>query len=292
MKAKFKISLYILYFFALVFIGDRLISIIIDANIIDRSKFRYSRLYNQKVNCDILLIGNSRGLPFYQPFIEKLTRKSTFNISYNGMPTNLALILFEDYLARNKKPGLVIIEATMRGRRKELVTNFGFYSKFSPELKELIYKESDWMGYFNDIVHLTRYNGEVFQRCIYYRSKSDTDWLNDRVISKRALEEIEQPEMAKFDKNAAEDYKKIIEICKKNNIAFKFVINPYLPSYFDKIKNFEEIKNQQSEYIGAPIYDFSTSLQAPELFADYVHVNKKGSKEMIDIFLKRGIFDF
>ena len=140
MKSRLKVSLYILYFFVLVFVGDRLLSKIIDANVIDKSKFRYSRLYAQKINCDILLIGNSRGLPFYQPFIEEATGRSTFNISYNGMPTNLALILFEDYLARNKKPGLVVIEATMRGRRKELVTNFGFYSKFSPALKSLIYK--------------------------------------------------------------------------------------------------------------------------------------------------------
>jgi len=50
-----------------------------------RSNFRYSRMYYQNADAEILLLGNSRGLMFYQPEVEKLTNKKSFNFSYNGL---------------------------------------------------------------------------------------------------------------------------------------------------------------------------------------------------------------
>src|SRR5690606_27714487 len=103
------IGLYIFLFLLILFTGDRLLSILIDKFIVSKSEFRYSKLYRGKAKADILIIGNSRGLSFYQPSIEEETGLSVFNLSYNGLPTNLALVLFKDYLKVNGAPKLVII---------------------------------------------------------------------------------------------------------------------------------------------------------------------------------------
>ena len=80
---------WILGLMALFFIGDRIGGYVLE-QIVLKSKFRYSRLYKGQAKADILLVGNSRGLSFYQPYMEEMTGKSTFNVSYSAMPMTLA----------------------------------------------------------------------------------------------------------------------------------------------------------------------------------------------------------
>ena len=65
-----------------VFVGDRLLGGML-ASITEGSEFRYSRLYSGRAEADIVLLGNSRGLSFYQPFLEQRTgaRRSTLAIT-------------------------------------------------------------------------------------------------------------------------------------------------------------------------------------------------------------------
>lgn len=257
MKSLRKYFLYILLFFTTLYSGDRFISFGINKFLVKSSNFRYSRLYRGEAKADILLIGNSRGLSFYQPIIEETTRHSTFNLSYNGLPTNLALALFKDYLINNGTPKLVIIELTMRGEKKELVSNFGMYEPYSQSISELIKKESSKISTVNKVFNLTRYNGEVFHRCLYYLNKSDIDWLINTSISERSLNKLDSSKFKiGFDEQAASDFKEIASICKSNNIQYKFVINPYLPAYLSRIEDFELNKDELSEYLQEPIYDF------------------------------------
>ena len=64
-----KKPLWFIALFALVFAGDRLGGRLLQKQV-DSSLFRYSRLYRGDAAADILLVGNSRGLTFYQPYIE------------------------------------------------------------------------------------------------------------------------------------------------------------------------------------------------------------------------------
>src|SRR4030081_1592406 len=96
-----KIS-FILLMLAVIFLGDRFWSQLLQI-VVGKSQFRYSRLYNGKAAADILIAGNSRGLNFYQPYMEELTHKKTFNISYNGLPGNLAMLLCMDYVEKYPK---------------------------------------------------------------------------------------------------------------------------------------------------------------------------------------------
>ena len=84
-----------LAFIALLFVGDRIGGLFLHTRVYD-SQFRYTRLYRREV-ADILLLGNSRGLTFYQPYIEEITGLRTCNLSYNGLPMDAAKCLALDY---------------------------------------------------------------------------------------------------------------------------------------------------------------------------------------------------
>ncbi len=67
-----KKAIWIVAFLAILFVGDRLIGWIFQQQI-TQSQFRYSRMYRGEGQADILIVGNSRGLNFYQPSVEKAT---------------------------------------------------------------------------------------------------------------------------------------------------------------------------------------------------------------------------
>ena len=78
------------------FTGDRFFAFILKKGV-QQSQFRYSRMYRGEAEASILLMGNSRGLGFYQPYIEEVTGEETFNLSYNGMTMDVAAALISDY---------------------------------------------------------------------------------------------------------------------------------------------------------------------------------------------------
>ena len=55
-------------------------------------------MYRGDAPSDVLLIGNSRGLIFYQPYLEKRLGIKTFNLSYNGLPANLMDVFNEGFI--------------------------------------------------------------------------------------------------------------------------------------------------------------------------------------------------
>jgi hypothetical protein len=112
----------------LAFLADRAMGLYLN-KITNESQFRYSRLYHSAENADILFVGNSRGLSFYQPEVERITQQSTINLSYNGLPADLAKVLVMDYLDRHTPPKLMVIDATICDRYNEnLKANFKFYA--------------------------------------------------------------------------------------------------------------------------------------------------------------------
>ena len=57
--------------------GDRTAGYLLQQQVA-QSQFRYSRMYHGTAGADILLLGNSRGLTFYQPYIEEKTGLKIF----------------------------------------------------------------------------------------------------------------------------------------------------------------------------------------------------------------------
>ena len=125
-------------FLTLLFAGDRLAGWLLQRETMT-SQFRYSRLYSGRAGADLLLVGNSRGLTFYEPYIEQSTGRSTCNISYNGLPMDVANALVQDYLERYPAPRTMLLDITMCDRaNNELLAGFAAYAPFSARLSGLI----------------------------------------------------------------------------------------------------------------------------------------------------------
>ncbi|MBK8428879.1 MAG: hypothetical protein IPL27_24315 [Lewinellaceae bacterium] len=128
--------------------GDRTAGYLLQQQVA-QSQFRYSRMYHGTAGADILLLGNSRGLTFYQPYIEEKTGLKTFNLSYNGLPMDVAKVLVQDYLERYPAPKRMLIDITGCDRTNdELMAGFLAYSGQSFRLDTLIHNklEKVWWG--------------------------------------------------------------------------------------------------------------------------------------------------
>ena len=275
----------------LFFIGDRLGGLIL-SKITAKSQFRYSRLYEGQAKADILLLGNSRGLIFYQPYIEEITGKSTLNLSYNSMPIDLGRVVVTDYLEKYGNPESIIIDVTMCDRHnKQLITGFNTFSNYSDRLNTLIREKDKKSWYAGKISNLYRYNSEVFQRTLYYLSKSDEDWLNDRVISPTMVENIVNEEAVDLtiDDYLLTELDELVRTAEERGINVELVVNPYYPAYIEKMSTFYDFIGKIRGRTNRKVHDYSKALKATNGFADYQHLNKEGSKQYMDLLLRDGV---
>ena len=276
----------------LFFIGDRLGGVIL-SKITAKSQFRYTRLYEGQAKADILLLGNSRGLIFYQPYIEEITGKNTLNLSYNSMPIDLGRVMVTDYLKKYENPELIVIDVTMCNRRNpQLIAGFSTFSNYSDNLNALIKAKNEKSWYAGKLSNLYRYNSEVFQRTLFYLGKSDEDWLNDRVISPTMEASIVNDTAVNLtiDDYLLTELDDLVRIAEERGIRIELVVNPYYPPYIKKMQTFYDFIEQIEARTNKKVLDYSRALTASNGFADYQHLNKEGSKRYMDLLLQDGVF--
>lgn len=280
-------------FIGLLFLGDRLAGLGL-AKVLDKSQFRYSRLYNGGAEAEILLVGNSRGLSFFQSYIEEVSDKSTFNLSYNGMPVDLMKVLIEDYLQNYTAPEIAIIDITLCDRfNPELIAGFSPYVKYSTRLDSLIHKNDRKVWTANRLTHLFRYNSEVFQRALFYLKKSDEDWLLDRTITEELIAKAADPEydfIIKYPPATLDVLNDLIKVLERADVEVRLVINPYYPIFRDKMTNLDQLKEEVEEKTGLKVQDYSYAVEGDKNFGDLQHLNKTGSRGYIDLLNQAGFF--
>ena len=270
--------------------GDRMGGLLLE-KVADSSQFRYSRLYNGKAAASTLLVGNSRGLCLYQPYIEEKTGRSTFNISYNGMPVNLARALLEDYYAEYPAPEQMLLDVTLCDRiNNPLISGFQYYAADSEPLKALLEDSLPKAYWAGQVTHLYRYNSEVFQRTLFYLNKSDEGWLLDRVISPDMIAEVDKADSYLWETpgNLLDDLVKIVELAESKGTRVQLIISPYFPAFAKKFRKFEEWKTEVEERTGKKIKDYSLAFEDPAYFGDFQHLNIAGAVVYIDKMLEDG----
>lgn len=275
----------------LTFAGDRIGGVVLKKIILD-SKFRYSRMYGGQANADILLVGNSRGLSFYQPYMEEMTGLSTFNISYSAMPMNLAEVLVRDYLARYEKPEYLFIDVTICDRlNPQLIAGFNCYSSFSDRLDSLIHAVAPSVSYGGKVSHLFRYNSEIFQRAFYYSNKMDEDWLLDREISSRLKQDIGSVDSPTVElvPEMLQHLAATVKFAEEQDIKVKLVVSPYYFPFAERIKNLDAMVAQVEAATGMEVHDYSRAIKEPEDFGDYQHINVRGSRTYIQLLRQDGV---
>ena len=293
---------WIFAFLLIALLGDRLVGYIF-ARITQESLFRYSRLYSNKPDsADILFVGNSRGLTFYQPEVERITGKKTMNLSYNGMPADLAKNLVFDYLEHNPAPKLMVIDVTVCDRENDaLKSSFNMYTPYSYRLDTLIrgiHVPDKWSGrkivLGGSLSHLYRYNTELFQRVLYHRNKSDNDLLIDRVISDGAVNDTSfLSYQVRMFPNMVAHLKEMIDTAQAHGVKVQLVINPYYPPFAETVRDsfLSPLKNYVENATGLPVHNFSKALTQRDELGDYQHANKKGSIHYMNILMENGIFN-
>jgi hypothetical protein len=299
---------------AIFLIGDRAAGKLL-GNLTENSQFRYSRLYKGEGAADILLVGNSRGLGFFQPYIEELTGKKTFNLSYNGMPIDLAHVFVKDYLTKYPNTKKMVLDVTICDRVEEkLIASFSNYAPFSPNLDTLIKQIYPKGWYGGHVSNIYRYNSEIFQRALYYRNKPDNDWLIDRVINDKMIAEASKqhpydlltttknPELkgdrtvekaAENNKNEAyilDNLSKTVHFAQSKGVDVQLVILPYYPAFHPKLRDLDWFKQKVERATGLEIHDYSKAIDDKNAFGDYMHINKHGSKLTMAKLKEDGIF--
>ena len=284
--------LWIIALIGFTILGDRLGGAVLH-HFVDNSQFRYSRLYNGTAGAEVVFMGNSRGLSFYEPHVRKLTGRTSFNLSYNALPMDLGYTLFQDYLKRNPAPNDLIIEVSMCNKlNKELIIGFGCYAPYSPELANLINAYDPKMGIAGELISLVRYNSEVFQRALYYLKRSDENWLINRTISPTMVNAMASRKpygLSVASESILQNLVKTIELAQAKNIRVHLVVNPYLPAFAAKLDHLQSWKEQISAATGLPVTDYSHAVQGNEFFTDYQHLNVNGSYQYISLLKKDAI---
>lgn len=285
--------IWILALLVITFVGDRAGGWIFK-QMTSKSQFRYSRLYNQAADAEILLMGNSRGLIFYQPYIEEKTGKSTFNFSYNALPISLGKVLLEDYLERYENAKLLVIDVTMCDREnKELISGFNLYRGYSDRVGDLIQTQSPKVSGGGSVSHLYRYNGEVFQRSLRYLGSSDEDWLTDRIIAPNLIRNIEESPVLDFnlDPQFIEMLAATVKLAQNKGLRVELVVNPYYPPFVERFVAFENWLSDIEKATGIKVKNYAQSINQLEAFGDYQHLNKAGARMYIDLLLKDGVIN-
>ncbi len=276
----------------LAFAGDRIGGLLL-GKVLKESQFRYSRLYRSDAACELLFVGNSRGLIFYQPYIEEKTGRSTLNLSYNGMPMELAAVLIKDHLDRHAPPKTLVLDVTLLDKRMDarLTSGFNCYTPYSVRLSTLLRDSFPQDFYAGKTAHLYRYNSEVYQRALYYWKKSDEDWLLDRVISPTLQNDVTKHGTFLFDYTPAmlADLADAVRYAQAKGVRVELVVNPYYPPFAEKIANMPDLKAAIEQATGLPVRDYSSAISGLSGFGDYQHLNKNGAKEYLDKLMKDGV---
>jgi hypothetical protein len=283
-----KNTLWLLSGFLLFFAGDRLAGLWLK-NETAHSQFRYSRLYNGSAGAEILLVGNSRGLTFYQPYIEQVSGRSTFNLSYNGMPVDLANVLVQDYLDRYPAPKTMLVDITTCDRlNDELAAAFLTYARNSPRLDTFLHRKMPKAWWGGQLSALFCHNNEVFQRALFYRRRSDADWLIDRVITARLAARVDSMTYG-MDPKLTPPLKQMADYARAKGVTVQLVIGPYFPRFAENVDKLDALKMIVEQSVGLPVHDYRQALTDPTDFGDLQHPNKKGSMKYIDLLRGDGI---
>ena len=270
------------------FVGDRLFGYGL-RQLTEHSEFRYSRLYTDRGAADVVILGNSRGLTFYQPFLEDLTGKSTLNLSYNAMSMDIAAVLLGDYLDEYGAPERLILDPTLLDRdNPDLVRDFRVYAQFSGSLDSLLHRADTSIYYGTKVAHLTRYGGEVAQRMLFYLNQSDEQWIVDRQIAPSMVEEVgDEPYRLPYTLARLEVLRDVVERYEAAGTRVDLVIAPYYPAFARTLSNLDSLILDAQRFTDLRVYDYSRSVNGEVNFGDYQHLNKAGA----EVFVRRLVGD-
>ncbi|MCD4817861.1 MAG: hypothetical protein K8S23_04140 [Candidatus Cloacimonetes bacterium] len=270
----------ILFLILIFFVLDFLISTTL-LKLVEASKIRFSRLYHEKIDSEIIFIGNSRAInSFYSPYFDEISNLKSINLAYNGVSISLVKVFLEDYLERNDPPIIIVIEVTCIKEDNSGLPNFRQYIPYSKELRKIVKEHYPKVYYTSHISKSYYYNSEYFLRTLYYLKKNDQSWINRYTINQNYYNSLKVDDsftmVDKIDKNSMQLFKAIVKNCNERGIT----IIPVLAPIIDKYRNDTKINNYIADFESKSqmkLVDFSKEINDINMFADEIHTNDKGA---------------
>ena len=286
-----KIALFVVF----AFVGDRLCGEVMERLFL-KSKFRYAQLYNGELPGNIVVLGDSRGLHmFHPPSIEEETGKSVANIAFNGNPTEVLPVLWQDYLANHEPPKVLILEVSCCSVEDEpgSLERFSVLVDQNSRFNELIFKRQPSNGWGNRISRLFRYNSTMMWRSLLFLRNSDQSWIMDSTLNDAMLEELINETDNKLLKipEYVDALKEVIERADEAGVKVQLILAPFHPAFYERLEAPEDWRRWLETELEREIPDRTQLLTDPQFFGDHLHLNEQGARELARKLNAEGFFD-
>ena len=280
---------------AVIFVGDRVMAAGLNAAMMGTGN-RYAVIYRGEAPGGVLLLGNSRGVnTFHQPTIEEAIDRPVFNASFNGTSTQFAEVILRDYVERNPTPRLVVLEVTGLAAGVNQLQNFFPFGSESARLDAYLNEAvSPTVATARRLFHLYNYNGEMLFRSLAAAGATDQGEINRYTISPGLIASTrrETPEPLRSNPENLAALQEIVAFCEANDIELRLVIGPYLPIYRERIPAYDEwVASVREAAGGMRVWDYSLAIDDETAFADRVHMNYRGARQLTPILVADGLFD-
>jgi hypothetical protein len=296
LRQALRLAGYLAAFLAAAWAGDRLLGSAAHAALL-ASRNRFSVMYSGKARAEVLIMGNSRSVNgFHAPSMERRLGKTCFHLGYNGVSASVAECLLADYLERNPAPRLVLFEATLIQGGLSVADKLNAFRGESPRMGALV--DSGWpeMALPSRLSLLYRHNSDFWLRSFYYLLHDDQGWINRGLLTPRGREGLRR--MPQVEMDAPPDnlgaLARLLNHCRARGIVARAVMAPMHPIARGKRVNIETWMPRASDVFlenGAEFFDFSSAFDGrDECFADGLHLNERGNRELLPLMEEAGAF--
>ena len=284
----------VLIFLAIVFVGDRIGGEVLE-RIFLRTGYRYAQLYEGKLPAEIVVLGNSRGLHmFHPPAIEEVTGSKVTNLAFNALPPVTMPIIWEDYLKHHPAPKLLVLEVSCISIEDEKgsLERMSILMDKNPKYGKRIKDRNATFYWGTQISRLFRYNSSLMWRSLLV-GESDQSWIMDSKLNEEMLNAMVEDSDSSLDKviENLDAIKEVLRLAKEHGIEVKVLIAPYFPRYRDRLTEAEEWIGWVRKELNVEAEDYSRLLSEPSDFADHLHLNEQGARNLAEKLNAVGFFD-
>jgi hypothetical protein len=286
---------FIAAFVALLFVADRVGATLL-SRLILASNARVSALYDGRIDADVVIVGNSRGVHMAasSEWAKALCRP-VFNLSLNGLDVATQDVLVRDFLDRNPAPKLMVIEISNLFSDTFMAPEYQPFIGESDRLAALIRsRQKTWFPWL-DISHLYRFNSEYLLRALLFLVRPSDQ-------TPEAIGEISPAKIDAFlashpryavNPNAVTVFASTLEVLKTQGVEPVLVLAPYHPASFRvedwRAKALAEVGRHLPADMA--IHDWSLALPDDASFADPLHMAPEGRRVLAGRIAFSGLGD-
>ena len=268
-------------------VGDYIINKLNEDNYVgDAALLNYSL---NKVTSDIIIVGSSTALCHYSPQIlsDSLTTYtgeslSAFNAgaSTQGMAYAYALV---NSVVDRKPPKFIVLDLQPQfltyGFTKEQKSTLRAYYGFNNYITQVFDTHTEGIDKCLLRSNLYRLNTTFVRLLLSFLKPKGSDgfYSHDGSLEEVPSQVIEKLPPA-FNKLSVDEFKRIVEKCKANNIQLIVASSPYLNHQYENADIYDKVTNLCEE-CGVPFINMESDsmFQKKELFFDQRHLNVDGA---------------